>query len=92
MRARVSDGGREDGISRRKPYAFAYIFISPASAQSSSVSRPSTYTCVYVCVYVCTGESYLKRLTMAIAMVGGDDDTGGSGCARDRLAESRARR
>lgn len=25
---------------------------------------------------------------MAIAMVGGDDDTGGSGCARDRLGES----
>lgn len=59
--------------------AFAYIFISPASAQGSSISYRGP---LYIQL------SYLKRLTMAIAMVGGGDDTGGSGCARDRLGES----
>lgn len=65
--------------------AFAYIFIylpQMHRARLYSTGPPHIY------IYTRIAVVYLKRLTMAIAMVGGGDDTGGSGYTRDRLRES----
>lgn len=64
---------------------FAYIFI-----YLRQMHRARLYSTGPLHIYVLTRIAvvYLKRLTMAIAMVGGGDDTGGSGYTRDRLGES----
>lgn len=64
---------------------FAYIFI-----YLRQMHRARLYSTGPLHIYVLTRIAvvYLKRLTMAIAMVGGGDDTGGSGYTGDRLGES----
>lgn len=63
--------------------AFAYIYLYN-SGKCTELVYILPVRRARVCVYTHTGTAvvYLKRLTMAIAMVGGGDDTG------DRLGES----
>lgn len=66
--------------------AFAYIFIYLRQMHRAYIYvyihiRLYSTGSRYIYIYTRIAVVYLKQLTMAIAMVGGGDDTGGSGCS-----------